>query len=74
MDTRYSIGDKVKWNDPGINDFSAKEKEFQYNRIFTIVNINGEIITIKDEYGEAEVFENELKVVRYEAANNNHPR
>lgn len=63
---KYSIGDKVKWNDPGINDFSPEEREPQYNRVYIIVNINGEIITIKDEYGEAEVFTNELNLANYD--------
>ena len=54
---------KVIWNDP----------ESQYsdpNRIYTIDNINGEVISISDEYSEVEVGASELSVVSPEVIQN----
>lgn len=59
----FLIGDYVKWNDPAIDDFNETERDFQRNRIFQIFNISGDIISIDDAYGEAEVFAHELELV-----------
>lgn len=60
------IGTKVKWNDPAIANFKeGKERELQKSRIFEVVDImNEEIVLIADEYGEGEVFIDELEVVQ----------
>lgn len=51
------VGTKCKWNDPAINDYPESEREEILNRVFTIEEINGEVILISDEDGtEAEVF------------------
>ena len=56
-------GDFVKWNDIAINDFAKNEREIQRNRIYSVVKfINEEMILIADEYGEAEVFIEELEL------------
>lgn len=61
----FEIGMLVKWNDPGINDFPAKYREFQKNREFEIIDIiNDDMVLIADEYGEAEVFVGELEIVK----------
>ena len=52
----------VKWNDPAIDDFSEGEQEIQRNREFVIVDIiNEDMVLIADEYGEGEVFVDELE-------------
>ena len=60
---KLEVGMKVIWNDP----------ESQYsdpNRIYTIDNINGEVISISDEYSEVEVGASELSVVSSEVIQN----
>jgi hypothetical protein len=55
------IGQKVKWNDPAIDDYPIEERETQRNRVYTIVKyINDEMCLIADEYGESEVFITEI--------------
>ena len=56
----FKIGDKVKWNDPAINDYPIEDREDVLNRIFDIVSINGDIILISDGVSEVEVYEEEL--------------
>ena len=50
-------GMKVIWNDP---DVSARD----LSRVWTVDNINGEVITISDGFSEAEVTANELSSLR----------
>lgn len=58
------VGSKVKWNDPGIDDYDEEDRETVLNRVFTIEKINGEVILISDNEGtEAEVFACELDPV-----------
>ena len=59
------IGTKVKWNDPAIADFTeGKERELQKSRIFEVVDIiDDETVLIADEYGEGEVFIDELDII-----------
>ena len=54
------IGDKVKWEDPAIGDFPIEYREDILNTIYEIISINGEVITIANDYSEIEVFEHEL--------------
>ena len=54
----------MKWNDVAIADFQGKERELQESRVYEIVDIiNDDMVLIADEYGEAEVFVDELEVV-----------
>lgn len=50
------IGDKVLWYDPD-------EKYRDLTRVYEIFDIQGDIISISDEYGESEVYASELKKV-----------
>lgn len=64
----FEIGDKVKWLDPNIEEFDEKDREEQKNRIYTIIEIKkhkflGEEYLIADDYGEVEVFGEELEYV-----------
>ena len=34
----YHIGQLVKWNDPGINDYEPEDREYVRNRVFEIVD------------------------------------
>ena len=50
-------GSKVIWFDP---ERSARDLK----RIWTVYDMGGDIVCIADDYGEAEVFPQELKVMR----------
>ena len=62
-------GDKVKWNDPAIDDYDEEDRESIKNRIFEIISdVYGdedEIIEIAEVDGrsEAEVYAHELELV-----------
>ena len=58
----FNIGDKVKWEDPAIDDYDEEDRENLLDRIFEIYSINGEVITITEVDGgsEAEVYAEEL--------------
>lgn len=62
-------GDKVKWNDPAIEDYDEEDRESIKNRIFEIISdVYGdedEIIEIAEVDGrsEAEVYAHELELV-----------
>ena len=59
----FEIGDKVKWNDPAIVEFEPTERYLQMSRTFEVIDyINDDMILIADEYGEGEVYENELEL------------
>lgn len=61
----FNEGDLVKWNDPAINDFEPEEREIQRNRIYSVVKIiNEDMVLIADEWGEGEVFVDELELVK----------
>ena len=58
------IGDKVKWNDPAIDDFDPEEIEIQRKRVYTIIEvINDEICLISDDFGDSEVYFDELEKI-----------
>lgn len=50
------IGDKVLWYDPD-------EEYRDLTRVYEIFDIQGDIISISDEYGESEVYASELEKV-----------
>jgi len=57
----FRIGDKVKWEDSGLDDFDFNERESQKERVYKIIGVlNDEMFLISDEYGESEVFADEL--------------
>lgn len=58
------IGTKVKWTDVAIADFKGKERELQESRVYEVIDfINEDMVLIADEYGEGEVFIEELEIV-----------
>ena len=58
------IGTKVKWNDVAIAEFKGKERELQESRVYEVIDfINEDMVLIADEYGEGEVFIEELEIV-----------
>ena len=60
---RFETGNKVKWNDVAISDFKGKERELQESRVYEVIEyINDDMVLIADEYGEGEVFEDELEL------------
>jgi hypothetical protein len=65
---KFKVGDKVKWNDPGLNDYPEEDREMVRLNVYTIEEINGtdedSIILISDGITEAEVTANELELVR----------
>lgn len=50
------IGDEVLWYDPN-------EEYCDLTRVYEIFDIQGDIISISDEYGESEVYASELEKV-----------
>lgn len=60
----FGIGDLVRWNDPAIQDFDPAEQEFQMSRVYEIYDITNGFICISDEYGEGQVLEHELELVK----------
>lgn len=60
----FNIGDRVKWEDPAIDDYDEEDRENLLDRIFEIFEINGEVITIAEVGGgsEAEVYGTELSL------------
>ena len=50
------VGNNVIWYDPAIESRDL-------GRVWVVDKINGEIVYISDDYSEAEVFPNELKIV-----------
>lgn len=57
-------GDLVKWNDPAIDDFELNERELQKKRIFKVIKfINEDMVLIADDFGEGEVYVNELEKI-----------
>lgn len=61
---RIKKGLKVKWNDPAIDEYDEDEIEDAMNRVFEVVKVSGEIITISDGYSEAEVTRDELEIIK----------
>ena len=65
---RLKYGDRVKWLDPGINDYDPEDMEWAHNRIFVIDEIEDDDdiqdrlmhITEENGFSDAEVFEHEL--------------
>lgn len=58
----FNIGDKVKWEDPAIDDYDEEDIDSLRERVFEIFEINGEVISIAEVDGgsEVEVYANEL--------------
>lgn len=64
------IGSKVKWNEPGIEDYDIKYRKKVLDRIFKVFSINNgksekcengdDIVGISDGFSEAEVYAREL--------------
>lgn len=54
------VGAKCRWNDPAINDYSSENKKSAWTRIFTVVSVNGDIVTIDDGFTTAEAYAHEL--------------
>ena len=63
MKKQIRIGDKVKWHDAAIYEFTEEDKSFQASRIYEVISITGDIITIADDYGEAEVYACEIELI-----------
>lgn len=60
--SKFKIGDKVNWIDPAIKDFDLKDREFQLNQVFVVVELfEDETAFIANDFSEAEVFISELK-------------
>lgn len=37
---KLKVGDNVRWNDPGINDFDPEDRQIQKERVYTILRID----------------------------------
>ena len=58
------IGNKCRWIDPGINDYKEEDRDAMLNRVFEIVGIEGDIISIQSEHSFAEVLACEIVPVQ----------
>ena len=65
-------GDRVKWNDPGINDYAPEDREWVLNRVFIVNEIEAcgdddtdRLVEIVEEDGhsEAQAWEHELELI-----------
>ena len=72
MKEKLKIGDKVRWNDPAIEDNEPENKKEFLSRIFKITNIYSDeeddieddtICYISDGFTEAEVYASELEKI-----------
>ena len=63
IENRIKVGARVRWNDPAICDYPAKQRKAVLAREFEVCSIDGEIILISEVGGgtEAQVFEDELE-------------
>lgn len=63
----YFVGQRVYWNDPGINDYEPGDREEVLNRIFLVHSVDNRhgVAYIVEENGgsEAEVYTDELEPV-----------
>lgn len=65
---RIKVGMRVKWNDPGIDDYDPEDREEVLNRVFVVDEVEDNDdplntfvhITEEGGFSEAEVFECEL--------------
>jgi len=59
----FKIGDKVRWTDPAIDDFTPEDRVLQESRVYTVDEVDDESYSAKisDRYGEAEVCISELR-------------
>ena len=63
----YYVGQRVKWLDPGINDYEPEDREMVLNRVFIIGSVDNEsgeaFIYEEDGPSEAEVYTTELLAI-----------
>lgn len=64
MATQIRIGDKVRWSDIALHEYTPKDREAQQGRIYEVYEIRDEYALIGDEYGEVECFPDELVLVQ----------
>lgn len=63
QDEWIKVGVKCKWNDPAIDDYDESDRAEVLNRVWTIERIEGEVILLSTDGGEAEVFAHEIEPV-----------
>lgn len=56
------VGDKVKWNDPAIQDY-GEDMAMAKARVFTIVEIDDEVALCSDGHTEVECYVSELEPI-----------
>jgi len=64
LQNSIKIGDRVRWNDPDLEEYEDSEDALE--RVFIVTDFSGDIINIKEENGnsEAEVYYSELEVIK----------
>lgn len=61
---KIQAGDKVRWYDPAINDFTPEEQKEQLERIYEVDEVvSEELVCISDEFSEVEALPEELEKV-----------
>lgn len=60
----FYVGQRVKWDDPGINDYDPEDRDDVLNRVFLIHSVDNRngvaFIVEEDGCSEAEVYTDEL--------------
>lgn len=59
---KISIGDSVRWYDNREHYATSEEYEQQCSRVWKVMAIHEDTICISDEYGDAEVFGDEIEL------------
>ena len=69
MKNIFKVGEKVRWNDPKINDFNEEEREDILARIYRVEKIlfrgnryDQAVYLISNDFSEAEVYHDELEL------------
>jgi hypothetical protein len=62
---RFEMGDLVKWNDPDFESYSDEDQKIQSERGYQVIkyiNEDERIVLIADDFGEVEVYADELEL------------
>lgn len=71
LTTRYcdgsavAVGDRVRWNDPSIDDYDDEDRQMMKDRIWTVWGVCGDIVKIGTPYSDADTFVHELIPVQH---------
>ena len=63
----FHVGQRVHWNDPGINDYEPEDRDDVLSRVFLVHDVDNRhgvaYIVEEDGGSEAEVYTDELEAI-----------